>query len=119
MAASLLALSCATVIIVSVACELFVSNFKTYYGIASALPSFKASSFLSDLSCARWCSAEVCCYAYQFSNANGECHLLTRQNLQNIILNPNWNIAAKQALGRWYISVIGQLLIAQIYIQYI
>ena len=99
MAISLFALSCATVLVAGVMTELFTSNFKTYYGLASTLPHYKSSSFENVFGCARWCSKEICCYAYQFTNTTEECHLLTRENMQNVVSNPSWNIAADQAIG--------------------
>ena len=101
MAVSLVALSCATILVVSVVGELFTSNFKIHYRLASTLPPYKSSSFDNIFGCPRWCSKEICCYAYQFTNTTGECHLLTRENMQNIAPNASWNIAADQALGKF------------------
>ena len=93
-AGSLFKLSCATVLEDSAVGELFTSNFKIHYGLASTLPPYKSSNFDNVFGCPRWCSKEICCYAYQFTNTTGECHLLTRENMQNIAPNASWNIAA-------------------------
>ena len=112
MAVSLFAFSCAIVLVAGVVAELFTSNFKTYYGLASTLPPYKSSSFKNVFGCARWCSKESCCYAYQFTNTTEECHLLTRENMQNIVQSPSWNIAADQAIGKSYISAIPYTLVS-------
>ena len=106
MAVSLFALSLPIILVTSAVSELFTSNFKTYYGLASTLPPYKSSSFKNFFGCARWCSKEICCYAYQFTNTTRHCHLLTRKNMQNIAPNPGWNIAADQAIGKLYIAAI-------------
>ena len=105
MAVPLLTLSFATILVAGAVGELFVSNFKTYYRMASTSTPYKSSSFKNVFGCARWCSKESCCYAYQFTNTTEECHLLTRENMRNIAPNPSWNIAADQALGKSYFSL--------------